>query len=282
MSKNRYIHDSYSPAPSYKRSLRLGFSLVELSIVLVILGLLIGGILSGQALIRAAELRSITTDMTRYQVAVGSFRDKYFALPGDMPNAIAFWGAADGNDGGGSDCTYQTTAPTGTQTCNGDGNGRSELATNEPQRLWQHLQNAGLIEGKLSGAHDPSFESGTYPYRDAVLGWNMPKSKINNAGFQIGYRGGSAALKWGVDTHQILFGAQQVIAGSLVELEGAAITPEEAWNLDMKMDDGKPFEGHMRTYPYNWYLKYCSNSADTEYDLSNKTVTCALAWRLNY
>jgi prepilin-type N-terminal cleavage/methylation domain-containing protein len=67
-----------------------GFSLVELSIVLVILGLLTGGILAGQSLIRAAELRSITTQFNQYVSATQSFRDKYMALPGDMPNATRF------------------------------------------------------------------------------------------------------------------------------------------------------------------------------------------------
>ena len=72
------------------RTIDKGFSLVELSIVLVILGLLIGGILTGQSLIRAAELRSVTTQYQGYVTAVNTFRDKYFALPGDMPNAIDF------------------------------------------------------------------------------------------------------------------------------------------------------------------------------------------------
>ncbi|MFZ4541879.1 MAG: type II secretion system protein [Rickettsiales bacterium] len=53
------------------------FSLVELSIVLVILGLLVGGILSGQALIRASELRSVSTEQQRYFTAIQTFRDKY-------------------------------------------------------------------------------------------------------------------------------------------------------------------------------------------------------------
>ncbi|MFM9890490.1 MAG: type II secretion system protein, partial [Rickettsiales bacterium] len=75
-------------------SLRYGFSLVELSIVLVILGLLTGGILSGQSLIRAAELRSVSTEYNRYVTAVQTFRDKYFALPGDMTNAQSFWGSS--------------------------------------------------------------------------------------------------------------------------------------------------------------------------------------------
>ena len=72
--------------------MRAAFSLVELSIVLVILGLLTGGILTGQNLIRAAELRSVVTEFQTYQTAVMTFRDKYFALPGDMTNATDFWG----------------------------------------------------------------------------------------------------------------------------------------------------------------------------------------------
>ena len=68
-----------------------GFSLVELSIVLVILGLLVGGILSGQSLIRASELRSVTTEYQTYVTSLGTFRDRYFALPGDLSNAASFW-----------------------------------------------------------------------------------------------------------------------------------------------------------------------------------------------
>ena len=92
--------------------MRLAFSLVELSIVLVILGLLTGGILTGQSLIRAAEMRSIVTELQRYQTAARSFQDKYFALPGDMRNATDFWGAPGNNL---ANCP--ATAGTGTQTC---------------------------------------------------------------------------------------------------------------------------------------------------------------------
>jgi prepilin-type N-terminal cleavage/methylation domain-containing protein len=63
------------------------FSLVELSIVLVILGLLVGGVLSGQSLIRAAALRSVTNDYSRYSAAVNTFKDKYFPAPATAPVA---------------------------------------------------------------------------------------------------------------------------------------------------------------------------------------------------
>jgi len=60
---------------------RHAFSLVELAIVLVILGLLVGGVLSGSSLIRASELRSISTQYTNYYTAVRSFRDKFLPCP---------------------------------------------------------------------------------------------------------------------------------------------------------------------------------------------------------
>ena len=62
--------------------LKRAFSLVELSIVLVILGLLVGSVLAGQSLIRAAELRSVATEYNKYVTASRTFRDRYFGLPG--------------------------------------------------------------------------------------------------------------------------------------------------------------------------------------------------------
>lgn len=109
-----------------------GFSLVELSIVLVILGLLTGGILGGQALIRAAELRTAMSDYSRYTAAVMSFREKYFALPGDMTNATAFWGD---NNTVCPDAGITNGTP---GTCNGNGDSNWGSQT-EQFLVWQHL-----------------------------------------------------------------------------------------------------------------------------------------------
>lgn len=131
--------------------MRHGFSLVELSIVLVILGLLTGGILAGQSLIRASELRAVSTQLQKFAAAHYSFQDKYFAIPGDMRNAVTFWGAADGSTGETVACLTvdSLTLSDPKQTCNGDGNGRIETTgtSDEIRRYWQHLANAGLIEG---------------------------------------------------------------------------------------------------------------------------------------
>ena len=131
---------------------RNAFSLVELSIVLVILGLLTGGILGGQSLIRAAELRALTTEYQRYFAAVSTFRDKYFALAGDMTNATSFWGKD-------TTSTAQCTSDSGTGgtpgTCNGNGDGWIGTDLRENYRAWQQLSLAGLIEGNYVGYVNP-------------------------------------------------------------------------------------------------------------------------------
>lgn len=66
-----------------------GFTLIELSIVLVIIGLLVGGVLVGQDLIRAAEIRATITQIEKFNTAKNTFLGKYGALPGDMNNGVA-------------------------------------------------------------------------------------------------------------------------------------------------------------------------------------------------
>ena len=66
------------------------FSLVELSIVLVILGLLVGTVLTGKSLIRASELRSVVSQFQAFHAAHNAFKDKYFSIAGDMNNATQF------------------------------------------------------------------------------------------------------------------------------------------------------------------------------------------------
>jgi prepilin-type N-terminal cleavage/methylation domain-containing protein len=215
---------------------RVGFSLVELSIVLVILGLLIGGILSGQSLIRAAELRSVSTEATRYITAVQTFRDKYFALPGDMTNATAFWNT----DPGGCPVTPTNTV-TKTQTCNGDGDGRITEGTNaEPFRFWQHLANAGLIEGSYTGIYGPG---GAY---DSFPGLNVPPSKLGNGMWSIRYITLPTSLTGpgrfnGTYGNTLQMGAKVNASWN----DSALLKAEELWNIDTKMDDGKPGTGRV-------------------------------------
>src|SRR5690606_361665 len=120
-----------------------GFSLIELSIVLAIVGLLAGGIMSGVHLIRAAELRSITTEYQKYVDAVAIFRDKYLDLPGDMSDATSHWGEA-GTASFSGDCPGTNAQPsTDKGTCNGDGDGILERTPVNPNST------NGIVSGSI-------------------------------------------------------------------------------------------------------------------------------------
>lgn len=254
-----------------------GFSLVELSIVLVILGLLTGGILGGQALIRAAELRSVSTEYSRWVTATQTFRDKYFALPGDMPNAIAFWGAADTSGAGGNCGSPFTNAGTGTQTCNGNGNGMvgysssNQTAWNETHRFWQHLASAGLIEGTYTGiASDGNY--GNAP------GTNVPRPKVRSTACWAAFRHRNPG--------EVAADGSGILYDNVFQLGGATIfncslpifQPEEAWNVDTKMDDGMPRQG--RTVTWQWGSNCNTATAVSDlnatYQLNQSGNNCSL------
>lgn len=234
-----------------------GFSLVELSIVLVILGLLTGGILAGQSLIRAAELRSVSSDISRYTTAVYAFRDRYFALPGDFNNAKAFW----------TNCTDHTN-----NNCNGDGDGVFEHDvcasgnSSEINRAWQHLALAGLVEGDYSTALNAncSGPSVTAPY-NGIPGATVPRLRLSNGGIMF-YRGLSL---YGIDENVLNIGGYNATNS----LEGGIFKPEESWNIDTKLDDGLSSSGAVRAF--NTVTPTCIVAG--AYNLASSGVECRMA-----
>ncbi len=269
---------------------RLGFSLVELSIVLVILGLLVGGVLSGRSLIRAAELRSISTQYNQFYTATKTFRDKYFALPGDMNNATQFWGIAGGT---GSDATCKTTASTDSRTCNGNGDGAIDdgfsfgfwAGSQERMRFWQHLANAQLIEGRYSGV-DVSPASTN----------NLPPGKISNTYWAIYSYGKLPAAYWNFFEAQygntIIFGKTCGTRYPAIQTDCGGVTPENAWNVDKKMDDGKPGTGKIMISSRDGGVHACSDTAESadsaadaavaSYLLTNTKEDCTIIFRQQF
>ena len=264
---------------------RTAFSLVELSIVLVILGLLVGGVLSGQSLIRASELRAVTSEYQRYTTAMGTFKDKYFALPGDFNNATAFWGTAAACPG------ISTTAAGG--TCNGDGTGQitqSAPSSNEVFRFWQHLALAGLVEGNYTGTSaDTTATNVTFTF-----GTNAPKSKMSNGGWGAYYMGTIPITDttWfdGTYGNIFFFGAN---GGTNSFPTGVILKPEEAWNIDTKLDDGTPATGLVRTAEAGGGANASTGCSDTpasaavslansNYSLGNSSIACFLLIKSGY
>ena len=122
-----------------------GFTLIELAIVLVIIGLLLGGVLKGQELINSAKAKNIATDFKNIQIFIYGYQDKFRAIPGDDPNAVR-------NVGG-----VAATTPAGTLN-NSQINGawNSQTATDESFLFWQHVRLAGLATGPTAVA-DPAY-----------------------------------------------------------------------------------------------------------------------------
>lgn len=252
---------------------RHAFSLVELSIVLVILGLLTGGILAGQSLIRAAELRSVSTEMQRFQTAIATYQDQYMELPGDGRSATRFWQRQVA-------ATHCATNSGATQNsagvCDGDGDGFIETAaaseSSEMLQLWRQLAKAGLIEGEYTGiatAVSPG---------DVIAGTNIPRSRLSNGGYYINYWDNSGGV--GDTTYYAMnLGNNMTMGGKQVSgwHDAPILKPEEAWNIDTKMDDGKPGTGKIIAAAYpTCTLSANATDLNAAYRLNVTTNACAI------
>ena len=225
----------------HSRAHRYGFSLVELSIVLVVVSLIIGGILAGKTMVRSSQLNSILTEAAGYQNAVAQFQRMYNAMPGDMSTATNYWGTANGGCPNG--------AGDSTETCNGNGNAYV-LGPDEMFRAWQHLANAELIEGHYTGTYTLSGGKGV-----GVIDVNTPGSRLESGGWtilargslsgvdvdgdgdndnEISYTDGDATLR-----NWILYGGERSNNFAATPI----ITAKEALSLDSKVDDGRPAYG---------------------------------------
>lgn len=236
--------------------------------MLVIVGLLAGGVLAARDLIRAAELRGVVTEIERFQTALHTFRDSYRAMPGDMHNAQAFWGA---------DSLGCPLGGGATGTCNGNGDGRVSawlMGTNsEVYRVWQHLALAGLIGGTYSGV--PGSAPGPQGRSD-VIGTNLPKSPLGNLGWILNHRPDAIDfynLPNGGDGHRISLAPCCHPVNKVVE--GRILRPSEMQNIDSKIDDGKADQGTIQPFP-NGYSIGCTTSltVPADYILTEPGITC--------
>src|SRR2546427_9262115 len=195
-----------SSATNGKNSAEAGFTLVEIAIVLVIIGLLLGGILKGQEMITQAKIKNIVNDCNGVTVAVTSYQDRYRAIPGDDRNASTRWtvqAPASGNGDGVMAGKYNATVA-------GPG---APATTEESNLFWQHLRIAGFVPGLTTGAG-----SGTQP--------------TNAAGGMIGVESGVPG------TNGLGFTSLIVCFSNLPEKIASAV--------DGQMDDSNPASGQVR------------------------------------
>ncbi len=125
-----------------------GFTLIEIAIVLVIVGLLLGGVLKGQELIQSARVRNLASQQDGIKAAFFGFQDRFRAIPGDYALATA-------NITGGS-----TAAACGTS---GNGNADGQILASEAILAWDHLSHAGFISGSYTCVDATTITAATTP-----------------------------------------------------------------------------------------------------------------------
>ena len=242
-----------------------GFTLVELSIVIIIIGFLIAGVSAGQSLIKQAQLNAIINDLTKFTTAYNGFKARFNETPGDLLHAYSFWGTA-----GNCTDTYVNDVPHDGCNGNGDGNLGPTNQNYEGVMMWKHLQLAGYIAGNYSGTRDLL----TGAIR---IGTDVPASVINGSGFYATY-----------DSYYDLVSTQDMLGfGSGIDADpyGPVLKPAEAKQIDQKIDDGLPVTGRVFSGTSPWGFSYgqCVNGTSwenltdaTEYVLDNDQVACRM------
>ncbi len=225
-----------------------GFTLVEVAIVLLIAGLLVGGILKGSELILSARVRHLIADMDGAQTAYLAFQDRFRARPGDYSKAD-------------TNILCGTACPIG----NGDGLikedgpvvGTSEL--HEDILVWTHLAASGFIQGGYRMAAGETIQK--------------PDNSPRNSWGSLMHLGHDK--RWGAGAAE----RHNVKSGDFVPVEVLA-------EADRKIDDGRPFSGHFQftqvpapTDPLNLTLVGCTvtSGADVLWGVLAGAGNCAAA-----
>ena len=192
-----------------------GFTLVEIAIVLVIIGLLLGGVLKGQELINSAKVKNFATDFRNIPLFIYGYQDKYKAIPGDdSAVATTHLGAAVG----GVNVIAATTpaATLGNGALNGAWN--STTVTDETVLFWQHVRLAGLAAG---------------PTTAPAAAADVPAFLPRNA------EGGILGITSGTNTPVTGLTGSYIVCST-------NILGKFAKQLDLTMDDGNPATGSVR------------------------------------
>lgn len=202
-----------------------GFTLIELAIVLVIIGLLLGGVLKGQELINSAKAKNIANDLKSTQILLYGYQDKFRSLPGDDAAANTH-------------LTNGQVATTGGTVGNGriEGQWNSETITEETYLFWQHVRLAGLATGS------------------AVIGDNafIPR---NSDGGRLGIQSLT-----GFDTITDANTGNNPMVGAFVVCSGG-ITGRIAKQIDVQLDDGQTNNGNIRVVADGTKTASLANSA---------------------
>ncbi len=189
-----------------------GFTLIEIAIVLVIIGLLLGGVLKGQELIQSARVRNLASTQDGIKAAFFGFQDRFRALPGDYLGALAV-----------ANISGVVAAVPGCAVVTGGGNGDGQIATGgESIIAWEHLSRAGFI-------------TGSYVCAGTTAATTNSPTNVYNSYVQLVY--------------DDVYGVTGAATRHNVKT-GASIPVAIIAELDRKIDDGLPMAGSFQYSTY--------------------------------
>lgn len=254
-----------------------GFTLVELAIVLVIIGLLVGGVLAGQELINQAKIRSVIRQVSEMDVAANTFRAKYGKIPGDFNRASMYGinhpkdsGTANlaltvnsGNNGNGDGLLQDSTGKIGYES--------GALPDGEMLNIFVMLSNTELIKGTFTQTDGCS--GGTC---NTTIGTGIPVTALND--------GMMVLTEMATNRFVYALGVLNNLTILDPDSMGNTMTTEMAFALDSKLDDGNPMTGAVR--PYHRYPTTtpsqnsgnCINGSQ-QYNLVLTTQLCSVSVR---
>jgi len=224
---------------------RRGFTLVELSIVLVIIGLLIGGILVGQSLISSAKIKAQVQQIQQFDIATSTFKAKFAQIPGDC-----------------SSCNHASTL----STTEGDNDGKLEDSFSaspgigyypEPLSFFVDLYTMGIIKDRY--ANNVSYV--------VAVGKNseIPEAAIGRGGLIVA--GNTLGDVYYTFTPIL---ANNTDVGYSFMMSSGNLSPEEAAALDSTIDDGLPGTGSVvaTTQNVRW------NATSIPFTLDSTNASC--------
>lgn len=247
-----------------------GFTLIELSIIIVIIGVLIAGIVSGTSLIASSKAVKLTNQVTELAVVINTFKSKYGELPGDFRKASTYFG--------GANCTAGDTN-TDSDLCDGNGNniwggavGTAD-GTAEGTRVLQHLSDAELIGVGYVGGN-----------ANFVLGENAVETVYVGGGINFASTEAVTFANFGTNF------ASYDYVGNFMQFTsaftngqpgGAIINVETAYAIDVKVDDGSAESGKVISLNGYGQVADCIDATTKAFVFANAGVNCRMLFIVN-